>query len=173
MTPWFAVFAFYHLLFWLSFLAIGYGLLLRRIATIVQPHRLRLAERGEKYLAVCKDPEERALVNFYLDNAFNPWIAISAFFTLPIVIVQEIWRPAELGFVPADEDAHRSICGLASISAFAANPLFGSLVVIELLIASIAVALVVGNISLIKRAVLALIDSQIPARRGDRRIPAN
>ena len=173
MTPWFAISSFYHLLLWVSLSAIGYGFLLRRTATIVQPHRLRLAERGEKYLVICKEPEERALINFYLDNAFNPWITVHAFFILPIVFVQELWRPAELDFVPADEDAHMSVCGLATMSVFAANPLFGSLVAAELLIATIAVALVAGNIALIKRAILAMIDSKISVRRGDRRILAN
>jgi hypothetical protein len=68
MTPWHVIFEFHHLLLWVVLIAVGYGLLLKRLATIAQPHRLRLAELGEKYLAVCKNPEERALVKFYLDK---------------------------------------------------------------------------------------------------------
>jgi hypothetical protein len=169
MTPWYAVSTFQNLLLEICLFAIGYGLLLRRLATIVQPHRLRLAEHGEKYLAVCKDQEERGLIKFYLDKAFSPWITIWAFVSLPIVLIHELVRPAKFDFVPSDEEGHRTICRLFIISVFAANPLFGTLVAVELLIATIVVALVAGNVVLIKRAILAMMESQA-TRRGDRRI---
>jgi hypothetical protein len=75
--------------------------------------------------------------------------------------------------VPTDEDAHNTICLLATFSMFVANPLFGSLVALELLIATAIVALVAGNIVLIKRAISAMIDSKASVGRGDRRIPAH
>ena len=60
MIPWRAIFAFYCPLVLVSVFVVTYGLLLRRLATIAHPHRLRLAELGEKYLVVCKNSEERA-----------------------------------------------------------------------------------------------------------------
>jgi|SRR5580692_3939904 hypothetical protein len=175
MIPWRAIFAFYCPLALVSVFVITYGLLLRRLATIAHPHRLRLAELGEKYLVVCKTPEERALIKFYLDKAFSPWVAASACVLFPIVLFQEIFWPrrGKFNFVPTDEDAHNKICRLAVISMFAANPIFGSLVALQLISATAIVALISGNITLIKRAISAIIDSQASTTRVDRRITAH
>ena len=56
---------------------------------------------------------------------------------------------------------------------FAANPIFGSLVALELIIAAAIVALISGNIAPIKRAISAIIDSQASTTRVDRRITAH
>ena len=174
MTPWAAILAFYYPLVSVSLFATTYGLLLRRLATIAHPHRLRLAELGEKYLVVCKAPE-RVLIKFYLDKAFSPWVAISAFVLFPVVLVQEIFWPrkGKFDFVPTDEDAHNRICRLAMISMFAANPLFGFLVALELIMAAAVVALISGNIVLIKRAISAIIDNQASTAGSDHRIAAH
>jgi hypothetical protein len=174
MTPWAAILAFYYPLVSVSLFATTYGLLLRRLATIAHPHRLRLAELGEKYLVVCKAPE-RVLTKFYLDKAFSPWVAISAFVFFPVVLVQEIFWPrkGKFDFVPTDEAAHNRICRLAMISMFAANPLFGSLVALELIMAAAVVALISGNIMLIKRAISAIIDNQASTAGSDHRIAAH
>jgi hypothetical protein len=83
------------------------------------------------------------------DIAFSPWVAVSACALFPIVLFQEIFWPRQgkFDFAPTDEDAHNKICRLAVISMFAANPIFGSLVALELIIAAAIVALISGNIA--------------------------
>ena len=124
---------------------------------------------------VCKTPEERALIKFYLDKAFSPWVALSACVLFPVVLFQEIFWPRQgkFDFVPTNEDAHNKIYRLAVISMFAANPIFGSLVALELIISAAIVALISGNIALIKRAISAIIDSQASTTRVDHRIAAH
>jgi len=171
MTPWTAITEFMTPLVVVCGLAMGYGLLLLRLSAVAQPLRLRLAEEGEKYLALCNDPRERRIITFYLDNPASPWFAIAAFFLLPIALCRGPSAAIRNRIVYADEPTHTRLCLKFFVSAIAANPVFGTLVAIELLVVVIGVVLVMGNVALVRRAMQIVFEGQ--ARRYESHQPAH
>jgi hypothetical protein len=161
MIPWWAVLLVIRDLAIVAVLAVTYGLLLRRFATVAAPYRFQLAERGEKYLALSKNPKEKNQIRFYLDNAFNPWIAIGASLALWIALFMVIMRSRDAEFVPTNEDEYDRICNLFTFSVFAANPLFGIIVALEIIVVTIVVLLAVGNFVLIRRALIFMLEAQV------------
>ena len=155
-----AILSFHGLLIGIALVTLGYGLFVRRLAELVQPLRLQLAERGEKYLAVSKDGKEQSSVKFYLDNALNPWISIWASILLPMLAAyQSIW-PSSPKFVATDEREYRRISALFTISVLSANPLFGLIIIIELADGTILIVIFSGNINVLFRVALTLIERQ-------------
>lgn len=173
MIPWYAILRFQGLLLGIVLVAIGYGVFVKRLAIVVQPLRLRLAERGEKYLAVCKDPKERSLITFYLDNALSPWLAIWTTLLLPIVLIKQLITPVTHKIVKEDEEECRRLTALFIISTFAANPVFGFFVAVELIIVAIVVILLSGKITLLLRVAITLIERLATKPPQDHHVPAH
>jgi hypothetical protein len=164
MITWHAVLKFDGLLLLAAFTALSYGFTVRRLAELVQPYRLRLAERGEKYLKYVSNDTECAIVQFYLDNAFNPWFMVASALLLPIAAVMQIIKPHIPEFPTADPGIHNELSCLFFFSSLATNPLFTIIVAIEILILAIPSILLAGNLSLIKRAVSAFMQREIRGR---------
>lgn len=164
-TPWWAVIVFHQYLGLAVLIAISYGLLLRRLAKIVEPKRLELAQRGERYLDLCDTKKERQQITFYLENAFDPWVAILASFLIWFALVKVIRTGAHKS-EERDEREHDEIAWLFSISAFAANPLFGAITVLEILLIAIVVLLIEGNSVLLRRAIERMLETQAERRGG-------
>ena len=158
MTPWYAIVWFHTTLITIGACVVLYGFFLRRIATAVQPLRLQLAERGEKYLRISKDPRERKLITFYLDNALSPWVCFWAFILLPVVLVRQMFRSSNNKLEKENEAEYGRILALFTISVFAANPLFGVLTIIEIVIALLLAIMLSGKFGLLVRATVTLIE---------------
>jgi hypothetical protein len=135
-----------------------YGLylfLLRRMAAAVQPYRLRLAELGERLLARGVDPVAEATIRFDLQSAFSPWPMVLLAALMPVFVLKEgFWaalgRPRRR---PEPTLEMQRLIGLVSLSWFAANPLFGLIVALELLVLSLLALLVAGNLAVLRHAV--------------------
>lgn len=160
MTPWWAIAPFVRGILIVAALTILYGLLLRRLATAVHPSRLHLAERGEKYLTFCDDPKEKSQIRFYLDNAFNPWIAIACCALLWVALALVLFRSRRTPFTPKTKEEYSRLCGLFTLSAFAANPLFGAIVAFEIFIIAAVGVVLAGNIALIRRTLALMLETQ-------------
>lgn len=171
MTPWWAVIVFHQYVVLAGLLAISYGLLLRRLAKIVEPKRLELARRGEQYLDLCDTKKEKQQIAFYLENAFDPWVAVVAsaliWLALATVIKTGAHKPKE-----KDAGEHDKIAYLFSISAFAANPLFGTITAIELVLIAVAILLIEGNTALLTRTIERMLETQAE-RSGGRHLHAH
>jgi hypothetical protein len=150
MIPWDAVFALHKVLLAIALATLGYGFILRRLAEVIHPLRLRLAELGEKYLEMPLAPEDRTQVIFYLDNAFNPWVAVVAVASFPFVIIFLLFRPKQNN---TSIGTQKEIEYLFTISVVAANPLFSLVTALELLIAALFGVLLYKQLSLVKNAV--------------------
>jgi hypothetical protein len=171
MIPWKAILSFAELLLIFIALACGYGLLLRRLSDFATECRLELAEVGEKYLRTKVPRVERDQIEFYLDCAFSPWPALATAFLLPLFLLKgALGLNSDLNMPIADHGTHNHIAGLFTISAFAANPLFGILVLGELLVAGFVLIIVVGNLALLKRTLRLVVGKESGQRV--RRVPA-
>jgi hypothetical protein len=166
MIPWWAVLPIIQGVVTVAVLAILYGLLLRRLTTIVEPYRFQLAERGEKYLVICDNPKEKNQIKFYLDNAFNPWVAVAACFLVWLALFMVAIKSRPNGFDPKDEREYAQICKLFTVSIFVSNPLFGTIAVIEISVVALVVVLIAGNAALIKRALVLMIEAQAQRNNG-------
>ncbi len=157
MIPWSPILSFHEALLLVCGAVILYGFCLRRLAEFAHQYRLRLAEIGEKYLAICDDPDEKTEILFYLDNAMNPWFLVSVSALFPMIFVYILIRRENRERKHKDDSTYSSILELFNISVFAANPLFGIVVVLEIVAFSLLSILVAGNIVMIKRAILLLL----------------
>jgi hypothetical protein len=173
MIPWHAIIRLQGLLLGLALVAIGYGLFIKRLATVVQPIRLRLAERGEKYLAVCKDPKEQGVITFYLDNALSPWVCIWTSALLPIILICQLIRPVSHKIIKEDEEEYHRLAALFTISTFSANPLFGSIILIELAIVTILVIIFSGKLTILLRVAITLIERLATRRPQHHHVPVH
>jgi hypothetical protein len=171
-TPWHAIFSFHALLIGVAAVALVYGLFVRRLAELVQPLRLQLAERGEKYISISKDGKERRSIEFYLDNAFNPWICVWGSLFLPALTIWQLVRPMTPKFDATDKEEYRKISALFTISVFAANPLFGLIMIFELTIATIIIIIFSGKLNILLRVGLALVERQAVRRPARHHAPA-
>jgi hypothetical protein len=124
----------------------AYALLLRRLAFLAQPARLRMAEHGERLLASDLPSGRAEQIRFCLDNAFDGWVVFVAALVFPLIAV---FGPLYLlskgrmakAAVGSDE---RYFAELFAISAFAANPLFGTIAVAEFAILGFLLLLISG-----------------------------
>src|SRR5258708_5282244 len=92
MTPWSEISSFHQVILIVVAFLLGYGILLRRLADLVQPMRLRLAEMGEKYQAAPLNARERNTIRVYLDNAFSARPAVVVAFLLPFIMIKAAWQ---------------------------------------------------------------------------------
>ena len=114
-------------------LPLAHGFLIRRLAELTQPHRLRMADLGNDLLRGNLPKDDAAAIRFSLDHAFSPWPMLAAVFLIPIVM---LW--ALIGVARAQEPP-RLYGGkmrwefekLSTLSAFVANPICGLIVVAQ------------------------------------------
>jgi hypothetical protein len=146
-----------------------YILILRRFADAVMPYRLEMAAVGERILATKPSAVRRAQTQFYLDNAFSGWVAPFAAICLPFVSIwvagSAVYRLLILkGRRPVLDDGQSSrddqrMAILFTVSVFAANPLFGSLLVLEFLLVGIVLVVISGT-DAVMAAIAALIRAE-------------
>jgi tetrahydromethanopterin S-methyltransferase subunit B len=144
-----------------------YVFLLRRLADLVQPYRLRMAEVGEGLL--CERPPEPIAeqIRFYLDNAFSGWFMLVAAIALPAIIlcilVMCLTRAGRKK-LSQEQNINEKLVALFLISTFAANPLFGIVLGAELLTFGLLAILIAGPTALM--AALAQVLSAGARARG-------
>lgn len=115
--------------------AVVFVVLLQRLSDIAHPYRLMLAAEGEAYLAGCKDQVDAQTIRFMLDHAFSWWVAVAFAFMLPWYLGIAAIRHLRGGRVNGRlSPEKRRLVILFAISAFAANPVFGTVVVVELFV---------------------------------------
>jgi len=124
-----------------------YALILRRMAFVVQPVRLKMAELGEHILSSDLPAARADQIRFYLDNAFNGWVMFFVALVLPLVAV---FMPFYMMAKRQTQELHQQnsdeqrVAELFGISAFAANPLFGAVVAVEFAVLGFLLLLFVG-----------------------------
>jgi hypothetical protein len=64
------------------------------------------------------------------------------------------------------EAEHAKICDLFTISIFVANPLFGTIAAIEIIVVGLIVVLIAGNIVIIRRALVLMLERQAARSSG-------
>jgi hypothetical protein len=164
MIPWDAIIAVHKLLLVVVVLSLGYAFTVRRLAELVHTYRLRLAEQGEKYLRLCNTTEEREQVLFYLDNALNPWLLIWSAILLPVIMIMLLFKSDNPELDITDTGLYNEINYLFISSILAANPLFGIIVIIEMIIFGLPSLLVAGNLLLVRRAIKVFLTREVSAR---------
>lgn len=150
-----------HYLRAVSFVVIGaavYVFLARRLADLVQPLRLRLAREGEALLASSLDPDDARQVRFWLDNAFSAVPAAIFVMMFPMLMTNTLIGRL-LGKHPKplrSGAAMRRLSLLFMASAFAANPLFGVIALLELILFGVTVGVLTDPL-LLFRSVLSVL----------------
>jgi hypothetical protein len=146
----------------------GYGWILRRISNEVQPARCELAEIGESLLAQeLDDPARQLYVQWCLDHAFSPWPMLLAALTVPFLFLKFI-------IVGGGQDSNYNdpkltkMTWLFLLSSFAANPIFGIVYGIEMLLIGLAL-LIRGGLPLVIRMVAATMRIEVISFRTDTR----
>lgn len=122
--------------FIITVLFVAYLVLYRRLADMVQPVRLELAEIGERLLASSINERRKGQVSFCLDNAFNGLIMPIAAFIFPLCVFSTL---IDIATKRRKMDVHvgdseKKLTVLFIISAAAANPIFALLVTVELIL---------------------------------------
>lgn len=142
-------------LLWIVLGFCAYAFLLRRLATAVQPLRLRLAEEGEALLADgVLSPDDEVDVHLFLDNAFNGWAVVFLMLMMPGALLL-LAKDSE----PEDEPpagAVSKLSGLFAVSIFAANPLMGALAVMEFLVIAVTLVVWTGSLAALRAAIRGL-----------------
>lgn len=123
-----------------------------RLMHYVQPLRLKLAKRGEKFINKPGIPYlHRELMKMMVENAYNPWFLVSSVFLLPFcaiylalsrqkrIKIDQEWHQAN----SETRNEYRQINSMFLISVFAANPLFGLIFASERM--SLAIFLVLAG----------------------------
>ena len=133
--------------------ALAYAFIVRRVAEMMQPLRLKLAERGATALGQSTISEsDKDLIRFMLTEAYSRWPA----WVLAVVLPFELIRM--LGRRQIDAPGRNDECGqlgsMFLVSSLAASPLASIIVLIELLTIGFAAFLVNGHVA-VARAVLA------------------
>jgi hypothetical protein len=125
---------------------LAYLFTLRRLADVAQPYRLQLAELGERILTEPPAPDRAQQVSFYLDHAFSGWVALFAALALPFVALTAMLEPGAKRPLPTTDD--KRLSALFAVSAYAANPLFGTLVAAELFVITLLLVVLSGPAAL-------------------------
>jgi len=92
---------------------------------------------------------------------------------LPIVLIKQLITPVTHKIVKEDEEECRRLTALFIISTFAANPVFGFFVAVELIIVAIVVILLSGKITLLLRVAITLIERLATKPPQDHHVPAH
>ncbi|MBU2774253.1 hypothetical protein HMI48_10300 [Acidithiobacillus ferrooxidans] len=127
-----------------------YGFVLRRLAHEAQPIRLKLAEFGEVMLTQeTFNPVQRQYITWCLDHAFSPWPMIVATFFMPFLAIKLIvFGVGKPSFY--DDSRLTRLTGLFLLSTFVANPIFGLMYGLELLVLGI-ILLLRGGVPMVLR----------------------
>jgi hypothetical protein len=131
---------------------LGYLFVLRRLANVAQPYRLQLAELGERILAHHPARDRAELISFYLDHAFSGWVALFAALALPFVALTAVLESASRRPPPNPDDKRMSL--LFAVSAYAANPLFGTVLAAELFVITLLLVMLSGPQALARAMVI-------------------
>ena len=125
-----------------------YLFLLRRLADVVQPFRLQLAEVGEA--ALSRNPADAEQIRFYLDNAFNGAIVALGVLVFPFVALKVLVAGLKSKNVqkPPAQKTYVKIVALFLISVFAANPVCAIILIVEFLLLGLLLVLARGPSSL-------------------------
>lgn len=159
MTIWFLLWPVLKTLLWIVLAFAGYALILRRLADAAQPARLRLAEEGEALLAEGNlGVENERQVRIYLENAFSGKTALIAALAIPIAMIWLVFQqPQEQS---REVEARLSRLGdWFALSVFAANPIFGIVVAVEIILLGTTLAILTGSFSAVRAAVALLFRS--------------
>ena len=141
--------------------AVTYALVVRRLADIAQPYRLELAALGERIIAEGSSTDSRDQARFYLDHAFSGWVAVAAVVLVPFASLWTLatfWRRGPQKVRASREDDRAAILFLGSI--FVANPIFGTLMMIEFFLFGLILSLA-GGTAAVMSAVDALVRAEI------------
>ena len=102
----------------------------RRLADLVQPYRLRLAELGEEMLGSGDlTPGRERQIRFYLDNAFTAGSSPVAALAVPFVAIFGLTASLAGRRPPRVIEQDDRTFLLFALSVFAAKPAFGTIVV--------------------------------------------
>lgn len=121
----------------------AYVVVLRRLADAAFAARLRLAELGEEALGRTISNDDRDLIGSMLDHAFSPLPALAAAILVPVLVVLILVRTPTRA--PEDVSYRMPILRAFAISAFAANPVCGAIVALELLVIAAVVLVFLGH----------------------------
>jgi hypothetical protein len=146
-------------------LLVAYLLFFRRLADVVQPLRLEMAELGERLLASSISDRRKAQVSFYLENAFSGYVMALAVVLFPVFVALTLIQSV---FKQKIEDIHASpeekkLAVLFTVSVFAANPLFGLILFAELFLLGLTLFTISGQ-----AAVVSAISRTLRAERAVR-----
>jgi hypothetical protein len=148
--------------FWLvlvisAALVVGYTLLVRRLAELLQPMRLEMAELGNRLLKSDLVQEDKNVVKFMVTHAYSPWSEIGFAIVLPFAVVFLIFRRVVGGIqLRAPDSECAKLAHMAMGSMLAASPLAAVFVIAELLTIGFVGFLVEGNVLLVKAIFAAL-----------------
>lgn len=148
-------------LVWITLGFCAYSLVLHQFAKAVQPLRLRLAEEGEALLAsgaLAADDERD--IQIFLDNAYNGWVAVWLLPMIPAAIFRLSRQPSGEDNMP---DSAGRLGWWFAISAFAANPFIGLIVIAEFLLCAIVAVVATGSFVALRSAARRIMHS-LPRR---------
>ena len=137
---------------------IVYTILVRRLAELVQPFRLAIADRGIVQLSSNIADSDKQVVQFMMTHAFRMWPAAMLVIFLPIETVSLIWVKM-VGREPPKGAPNRECAIIARhflISTLAANPIAAVILVVEMMTFGFVAFLVGGHLLVSK----ALFESQ-------------
>lgn len=137
-------------------IVVGYVLLVRRLAELLQPMRLDLAELGNHLLKIDLNQKDKDVVKFMVTHAFSPWSAFGFAIALPAAVTFFIFERFRGVQMNAPNDNCAKLAYMAMISMLAASPLAAVFVIGELLTFGFVGFLVAGNILLMKAIFAAL-----------------
>ena len=130
-----------------------YMFALRRLADLAQPYRLHLAEVGEAMLGEDISEERETLIRFCLDNAFSGWVMVVAAVAFPVSVLvgayDSIMRRSKQSESRQVMTRDGKIIILFGLSTFVANPLFGTVVAIELFVFGLLAIMLAGPSALV------------------------
>lgn len=112
-----------------------YALVLRQLAYAVQPARLRMVILGRNLLTQQLSTRVHESVRYSMNTAFSPFPVIMIAFLLPIFFAALWWRSVlklDKKRVGPQGEGRWEFERLWALSTWAANPLVGSIVAVEL-----------------------------------------
>lgn len=151
-----AAFIYWSTLLLLSVMIFVYVLLVRRLANLSQPMRLRMADIGMSLLESDLPEEDKVAVEFMLEHAFSFKPAVIMAVVFPIAMVRFLILKAlgrKVSFTPEN---HSKTLGVFAIQFFlstiAANPIAGFIIILEFLTFGFVGFLVGGQMIILKAA---------------------
>jgi hypothetical protein len=151
---------------------LGYMGIVRRAADVVQPLRLQMAELGREVLVSDASADDKSFVRFCLDNAFNAFIPFVG--ALIMIVGGPVYVLRACYMALANKDFEESSSGdprvrkmssLLLISSVAANPFFGTVLVIEVIITAVLTSLLTRQLRAWQSIVMELVTFEIWGER--------